>query len=327
MTFLRWSGLWNGGDGMRYKRFTKAVQVGGVCAAGLLYLLWAAGSLENLKRQPLSLLFSAAVLVLLAVFWRRMTAGESADGLCKSVGAARHAGSRSERYDALFTGAAFAAWNVLLLLAVYAIRRHDGYAGNFLEGLGFWKCADSIHYLDIARYGYVAAGQAQAVNLVFFPGFPLAVRLLQPLFHSYLYAGLAVSHLGFALGGAVLYRVLRLDYGRKTTFRMLAFFLLSPAGFFFAAPMSESFFLLWSALCVYLLRTGRRWLAGAAGGAAVFTRSMGTALAVLFVYEAAVSARRSSVKRAEKGKTFVKTACRLSCLPRAARRIWQLTSG
>lgn len=179
---------------------------------------------------------------------------------------------------------------LFILLLTCLIRVSAGYGGSFKNYLPFWTCADSAHYLDIARDGYLSEGSIdRLVQLVFLPGYPLAVRLVQAFVGDYLYAGLLVSALSFAGAGWVIYRLARLDMDHNSALRTVKYLCLMPGAFFFAAPMSESLFLLLCALCVYCARKDR-WLAGCLFGAlAAFTRSLGLMLFVPLFFELVAS--------------------------------------
>lgn len=191
---------------------------------------------------------------------------------------------------------------LFILLLTYLLRVSAGYGGSFKNYLSFWTCADSAHYLDIARDGYLSVGSIdRLVQLVFLPGYPLAVRLMQVFVGDYLYAGLLVSALSFAGAGWVIYRLSRLDMDHDGALRTVKYLCLMPGAFFFAAPMSESLFLLLCALCVYCARKGC-WLAGCLFGAlAAFTRSLGLMLFVPLFFELVSSlgkeGKRHSLRR------------------------------
>ena len=151
-----------------------------------------------------------------------------------------------------------------------------------LEGFHqFWKCADSYHYLCIARDWYIEEGDLdRVVQLVFLPGYPIAVRIVALIVRDYIIAGMLVSILSFAGALCVIYRLVLLDHEEETARRAVILLCLIPGAFFFAAPMSESFFLLLSASCLYSARKGRWLLAGLFGALASFTRSLGLLLFV-----------------------------------------------
>lgn len=181
-----------------------------------------------------------------------------------------------------------------VLAAAFLLRRAVGHQETFLESLGFWTCTDSSHYLAIARDGYLSEGDMdRLVQLVFLPGYPMAVRLVDTVLHNYLYSGLLVSLLSFAGAGCVIYRLLLLDYDHRTAIRTIKYLCLLPGAFFFAAPMSESLFLLLCASCLYFART-KRWLPGCLFGAlAAFTRSLGLTLFVPLFFELMAESKRT----------------------------------
>ena len=189
------------------------------------------------------------------------------------------------------------AFDLLILILAWLLRRAMGFAGT----LDFWTCTDSRHYLDIARDWYLSEGSRdRLVQLVFLPGYPVAVRLAALVVRNELRAGLLVSALCFAGAGCVFYRLLRLDYPHETALRGVVLLCLLPGSFFFAAPMSESLFFLLCSACLYLART-RRWLLGSLCGAlAAFTRSLGLTLLVPLMMEliAAIIRHELSARRA-----------------------------
>lgn len=187
------------------------------------------------------------------------------------------------------------AWDVLIILLAYLLRFALGFKESFSQYLNFWTCTDSRHYLDIARDWYLSEGDKdRLVQLVFLPGYPIAVRLMNVLVRNYLVSGLAVSALCFGGAGCVFYKLMRLDMSRESSLRALKFLCISPAVFFFAAPMSESLFLLLCLACVYMTRRDRLLPACIFGALAAFTRSLGIILIVPVLFE--LIATRSKAK-------------------------------
>ena len=138
------------------------------------------------------------------------------------------------------------------------------------------------------------------MQLVFLPGYPLVVRAVMLLIPSDICAGLLTSALCFAGAGCVVYRLLRLDLPHRDAVRALRFLVLVPGCFFFAAPMSESLFLLLTVAALYLARTRRPVLGGLCGAYAAFTRSLGLLLIVPLLWELvhdAVQRRRVSIRQ------------------------------
>lgn len=186
-------------------------------------------------------------------------------------------------------------WDVLIIAAVYILRRIFGSTDGFFDALDFWTCTDSGHYLDIARDWYLSEGSMdRLVQLVFLPGYPVIVRLFSAMTGDTLVAGLIVSALCFAGANVMLYKLVRLDADHDTAFRAVKFLSLSPAVFFFVAPMSESLFLLCTLSCLYLVRRGKMLPACCFGAYAAFTRSPGIILLVPVIFE--LVQRRAKLK-------------------------------
>ena len=171
--------------------------------------------------------------------------------------------------------AALLALDLALLLLTWGIRTLAGQPEALTQALEFWRCLDSRHYLDIARDGYIAAGERdRVVQLVFLPGYPLVVRAVMLLVPSDICAGLLTSALCFAGAGCVVYRLLRLDLPHRQALRALRFLVRAPGCFFFG---------------------------GLCGAYAAFTRSLGLLLIVPLLWELvhdAVQRRRVSIRQA-----------------------------
>lgn len=173
-------------------------------------------------------------------------------------------------------------WDVATVLLVAVLRLLLGYNPS----LSFWLCTDSQHYMDIARDWYLSEGEwDRLVQLVFLPGYPLTVRAVNLIVGNYLFSGMIVSALCFAGAGCMLYKLLRLDMSHESALRGVKFLCIMPAAFFFAAPMSESLFILLSVTCIYLARRRRFLFAAAFGALAAFTRSLGIVLMVPLLFE------------------------------------------
>ena len=93
-------------------------------------------------------------------------------------------------------------------------------------------------------------------------------------------AGIVISLACYAGVVVVLYRLVALDFGRRTAFRATLYLSIFPTAFFWQAVYSESMFLMLSAACILWSTEGRWKLAGLAGLAAALTRSAGFLLIV-----------------------------------------------
>lgn len=169
-----------------------------------------------------------------------------------------------------------------MIFLVYALRQSPGQPVlRALENF-FYHNIDARHYMNLAQYGY-GAGEAfpeQYLMIVFFPLFPLLLRVLNPLgtINWYLLATLVQLPL-FCWAGAGLYALARRYYGKVNADWALLFLLISPAAHFFFTPMTESLFLALSVSYMICLAKKQWMLCGLLGLLAALCRSPGALLA------------------------------------------------
>ena len=256
----------------------KLISALGTAALCAVFAHWCAGSNYSAAGYAAAVLSAVLMLALClrfvpewCTFWRKSehdTLGKADGGECARI------------------FALIMIWDVFILALGFVLRKVLGYdesAGGYIR---FWLCTDSQHYMDIARDWYLSDGEwDRLVQLVFLPGYPVIVRLFAYLIGNELAAGLFVSALSFAGSGVMLYKLLRLDTDSASALRAVKFFALSPAAFFFAAPMSESIFILCTVSCLYLIRSGKLISGSLLGAYAAFTRSPGLILIVPILFE------------------------------------------
>jgi len=156
----------------------------------------------------------------------------------------------------------------------------------FLDGWARW---DSSWYKGIAETGYSARSlnaQGQR-NTVFFPLYPLTMRLLSLIIPDAFLSGMIISNVAFLIALIVLYQLIRRRYDAGTAGRSVVLLAVYPFSFFFSAVYTESLFLL-TVVCAFYFGERRRWvLAGLSAAAAGATRVVGTlttlALVVLYL--------------------------------------------
>lgn len=256
------------------KQFPKAQRV--ICAAGLtvlalLFLLWigegnGGTSAEFLAALCCLLLFAALGLRFVPEFFSLWFGAE------KTVSERNGLPSRVLFGIGLLSclGHLAIAWGIMRYV------NHDLTPESFLQ---FWKSADAYHYLCIAEDWYLSEGSIdRVVQLVFLPGYPIAVRIVYTVVRNFILSGMLVSILSFCGALCVFYRLLLLDYNEETSLRAVILLCLMPGAFFFVTPMSESLFLLLSVSCLYAARKQKWLLAGLFGALASFTRSLGLLL-------------------------------------------------
>lgn len=172
-----------------------------------------------------------------------------------------------------------------LLLLAFGTRYLLLFFTAWAREIPFWKlffdrlagAGDAPRYLDIALNGYVREGE-NAINLVFYPLYPLLTRGLSFLTGAPALAGVILSHLCYAGAVIALDELLLVDHTEEQAFFGVLLFILYPFSMFVLGVYSESLFLLLSILCLYALRKGRYPAAGVLGLLASLTRVQGMLL-------------------------------------------------
>lgn len=142
---------------------------------------------------------------------------------------------------------------------------------------GQWANFDGVHYLAIAQDSYLTTGFVQA----FFPLYPLLLRWLG----GGLASGLLISHLFFILSLFVFYKLIRLDFNKKTAINSILFLVLFPTSFYLVAVYNESLFLFLSLAAFLAMRKKRWFLSALLIGLSSATRITGIFLVPALVYE------------------------------------------
>lgn len=166
----------------------------------------------------------------------------------------------------------------------YCLAR-DSYPGGIFDTLRtVWLRSDSPSYLGISERWYVTVGDPR-FHIVFFPFYPIVMALFNPITGNSFASAMIVSNVCAIVAAILAYEVAALDLPRADALRAMKYLFILPAAFFFAAPMTESLFLLLSLACVYFVRK-KRFLFGCIFGAlAGFTRSVGGLLLVFAAFE------------------------------------------
>jgi hypothetical protein len=140
--------------------------------------------------------------------------------------------------------------------------------------LANWTHWDGSIYADIARNGYTIPWQT-----AFYPLLPGLERLLMvftgpdsPL------AGLIIANLAALIALGLLRALVEREYGRAIAQRTTLYLAVFPTAIYFAAPYTESLFLVLSVACFIALRRKRWLLAGLLAALAALTRPVGVLL-------------------------------------------------
>jgi len=150
-------------------------------------------------------------------------------------------------------------------------------AGWAYRLLGVWERFDTLWYLEISRHGY-----ARPDSVVFFPLFPLLIRILSFVM-SPLAAALVISTVAAFFMFWGLQKLLLLDLPGETVNRCLLFFALWPSAFILFAGYPESLLIALMIWSVWFARGGRWWLAGLLGLLAGLTKAAGFCIVVPLV--------------------------------------------
>lgn len=195
----------------------------------------------------------------------------------------RRRGAIDWRGMLLAAGAALAT-RVLVYGVAYAMMRLSGVEGGFFDSLSrLWMHWDTRHYIGIAQEGYTAVGD-ERLRLVFFPLFPLLMRVFSLLTGGNLFAGgLLVSLVCSCASAALCYDLCAMHGGRRTGALGVAYFLLSPMSVFLNCAYTEALFIALTLGTVCLLRRDHPWLAALLGAASALTRMPGVIVAGLFI--------------------------------------------
>ena len=129
---------------------------------------------------------------------------------------------------------------------------------------------DSIHYINIAQYGY-----NENLIYAFFPLYPLTIKALHIIIPSYYISGIILSNLFSLLATFVLY--LLID---KEKYKIIAItlFLFSPILGYTTIIYTESLYLLLTLIAFYFYKKNKLLLCSISVGLAMLTRNSGIVL-------------------------------------------------
>jgi hypothetical protein len=172
---------------------------------------------------------------------------------------------------------------VVAKVAVFAVGYASAYAtayshGGSTEPLGLFMNMfakwDSPHYMFIAENGYVNEGDP-ANFIVFFPLYPVLVRLVTFDFAYVNLSGLLVSNVFSIVAVVYLFKLAKLDYSDSAAEKAVLFLCIFPTAYFLSAVFTESLLLALVIASLYYARRGRWSLAGVLGLLAALTRLNG----------------------------------------------------
>jgi mannosyltransferase PIG-V len=178
--------------------------------------------------------------------------------------------SAAARQELLWITVLYLSARGLLLLAAFV----NGAFGhhNFLHELSNW---DGLWYRRLANNGYPAHVEYGQTTLGFFPLFPIAIWLLEPVFlvftsHNAIWAasvsGALISGVGGWIATVLIHRLADGWWGRATARRATILFIVFPGSVIFSMVYSEALLMPLAIGCLWALER-RRWvLAGVLAG-------------------------------------------------------------
>lgn len=132
-----------------------------------------------------------------------------------------------------------------------------------------WSNWDGGHFRGIVENGYLPE------QTVFFPFYPLLMKILNMVGLDITFAGLLISHLSLIVSLFFLYKLTLLDFPEKVAKRAIFALLIFPTSFYLGAVYSESLFLAVTLACFYFAATKRVALSSFFAAASIATRLVG----------------------------------------------------
>ncbi len=188
----------------------------------------------------------------------------------------------------LFTASIVVHWVIMFfgfLMLKYTDDPGMGFFAYFYEK--FIAAGDTPHYINIAKNGYTAVGET-ANQIVFYPLYPLLMKIASFILRDYFISGVFVSNVCLGVSAYYMYKLCNREIGENAAKDSFIIYLLYPVGAFLVAVYTESLFIMLALICLYYIRENKWLIAGIAGLLAALSKSQGIALLVPAVYEAVV---------------------------------------
>ena len=143
---------------------------------------------------------------------------------------------------------------------------------------------DASNYVTIAQNGYVNTGN-DANFIVFFPFYPLLIRLFTFSFDYASISALAIANVASLVAFFYLYKLSKLEFNEGAALKAVLFLSVFPTAYFLSAPYTEGLFFALIISCFYYARIGRWELAGLLSLLASLTRLAGLLLLPALIIE------------------------------------------
>jgi Gpi18-like mannosyltransferase len=143
---------------------------------------------------------------------------------------------------------------------------------------------DSPHYIDIAKNGYVNEGE-QHLFIVFFPLYPLLVRLATFSFDYINLSALLVSNVSSIFAAIYLFKLAQFEFNDDVAKKAVLYLSIFPTAYFLSAIYTEGLFFALIIASIYYARTEKWPLAGFLSMLAALTRIAGLLLLPTLIVE------------------------------------------
>jgi len=151
----------------------------------------------------------------------------------------------------------------------------------FMNMFNHW---DAPHYEAIAKNWYANTGDA-ANFIVFFPLYPILIRLLTIDFNYSSLSALIVSNVCSLIAFFYLYKLAKLEFNDSVAVKAVLFLSVFPTAYFLSVPYTEGLFFALVIASIYYSRLGKWQFAGLIGLFAALTRIAGLILLPVILVE------------------------------------------
>ena len=177
------------------------------------------------------------------------------------------------------------AAKILVFLVGYAAAyTHEASASPLTIIMDQFNRWDAPHYIDIARNWYVNQGDQQNF-IVFFPLYPILIRLFTSNFSYVNLSALAVANVSSIFAFVYLFKLAKLDFDDGVAQKAVLFLSVFPTAYFLSAPYTEGLFFALIIASIYYARLSKWPLAGVLGLFAAVTRMAGLLLLPVLLVE------------------------------------------
>ena len=167
---------------------------------------------------------------------------------------------------------------------------------------------DAENYLKIAEQGYVTEGNDK-YTLVFFPMFPLMIRILHTItFLDYQICSFIISLVSSCISVVLLYKIVKIDYTDEVAEKATFTYILYPVISFLATGLNEGVFMMLLLASIYFLRKKKYLLAGLFGYMVALTRLPGLCVGVIMLVETIMYIYKSGKNNKFRLKVLLKQA-------------------